>query len=57
MSSIQAMKDTAVKYKKAGVPIGGIGVQGHMHGIDVHVIKASIETCYCSGSGNCGFGK
>lgn len=38
-----ALKDTAVRYKKAGVPIGGIGVQGHMHGIDLHVIKAQLD--------------
>ncbi|XP_060559071.1 uncharacterized protein LOC132719318 [Ruditapes philippinarum] len=41
--STVAHKDTAMRYKKAGVPIGGLGVQGHMHNIDIDVIKAELD--------------
>ncbi|XP_053402967.1 anti-sigma-I factor RsgI6-like [Mercenaria mercenaria] len=41
--SAVAHKDTAMRYKKAGVPVGGLGVQGHMHNIDIHVIKAQLD--------------
>ena len=37
------MKDTAVRYQQAGVPIGGIGVQGHMHDIDLTLVQV---LCY-----------
>ncbi|XP_053402803.1 anti-sigma-I factor RsgI6-like [Mercenaria mercenaria] len=41
--STVALKDTAVRYKKAGVPVGGLGVQGHMHNIDINVIEAQLD--------------
>ncbi|KAL4233055.1 hypothetical protein ACF0H5_007741 [Mactra antiquata] len=41
--SATEMKDFAMKYKQAGVPIGGIGVQGHLHMFDVEVIKARLD--------------
>ena len=36
--------DKAVRYKKAGVPIGGIGVEGHLKNIDLAKIWVSLTT-------------
>ncbi|XP_060597011.1 uncharacterized protein LOC132750936 isoform X2 [Ruditapes philippinarum] len=38
-----AMKDTAVRFQQAGVPIGGIGVQGHMRDIDLTLVQARLD--------------
>ncbi|XP_053402755.1 anti-sigma-I factor RsgI6-like [Mercenaria mercenaria] len=37
------MKDTAVRFQQAGIPIGGIGVQGHMHDIDLTLVQARLD--------------
>ena len=36
---VQALKDQAVRFLEAGAPIGGIGVQGHLHSFDIQLIK------------------
>ena len=36
---LQAIKDVAVRYVAAGVPVAGIGVQSHLKNFDVHLIK------------------
>lgn len=36
------MKDVALRYKNAGVPVAGVGVQSHLKNFDVHLIKVSM---------------
>ncbi|KAL4233155.1 hypothetical protein ACF0H5_007840 [Mactra antiquata] len=38
-----ALKEAGQKFKDFGAPIGGIGVQGHMHGIDIPLMKARLD--------------
>ena len=39
INTFQAIRDQGKRFLKAGVPIGGIGLQSHMHNIDVTNIK------------------
>jgi len=35
----QRLRDLAKQYKSEGVPVGGVGIQGHIRNIDVNTIK------------------
>jgi len=43
-SLFQRLRDLGLQYLNESVPIGGIGIQGHIHNVDVMTIKVSIPS-------------